>query len=99
MVEDYELHLKFRRLLKERELLVSHDLRTPLTVVKGFTELVLLSDKGHLTEFAREGLQIALRNINKLEQSIYHLEVLLEEAAKNQKSNPLEITNCEASHG
>jgi signal transduction histidine kinase len=79
------LFLTLKRLLEERERLISHALRTPLTVIRGFIELILSSERGKLPELAQEGLEIVIRNTKKLEQSVPRLEVILEEVATTKK--------------
>jgi signal transduction histidine kinase len=82
------LFLTLKMLLEERERLVSHALRTPLTVIRGFVELILALERGKLPELAQEGLEIVIQNTKKLEQSVSRLEVILEEAAMTKESLP-----------
>jgi len=45
---------------------VSHELQTPLVSIKGFTEMILKGRLGGVTPEQERGLQVALRNINRL---------------------------------
>jgi PAS domain S-box-containing protein len=45
---------------------VSHELQTPLVSIKGFTEMILKGRLGDVTPEQERGLQVALRNINRL---------------------------------
>lgn len=45
---------------------VSHELQTPLVSIKGFTEMILKGRLGNVTPEQERGLQVALRNINRL---------------------------------
>ncbi len=45
---------------------VSHELQTPLVSIKGFTEMLLGRRLGAITGEQQEGLEVALRNINRL---------------------------------
>ncbi|MEE9219603.1 MAG: ATP-binding protein [Acidobacteriota bacterium] len=45
---------------------VSHELQTPLVSVKGYTEMILKEKLGPLTEQQRRGMDVSLKNINRL---------------------------------
>jgi PAS domain S-box-containing protein len=45
---------------------VSHELQTPLVSVKGYTEMILKEKLGPLTEQQQRGLDVSLKNINRL---------------------------------
>jgi PAS domain S-box-containing protein len=64
-----KLNAELRRLdgLKS-ELLsnVSHELQTPLVSIKGYTEMILAGRLGEINEEQRHGLEVALRNIDRL---------------------------------
>jgi two-component system phosphate regulon sensor histidine kinase PhoR len=45
---------------------VSHELQTPLVSIKGFTEMILKGRLGDVTPEQERGLQVALRNIDRL---------------------------------
>ncbi|HKY31236.1 MAG TPA: ATP-binding protein [Candidatus Polarisedimenticolia bacterium] len=45
---------------------VSHELQTPLVSIKGFTEMILKGRLGGVTPEQERGLQVALRNVNRL---------------------------------
>ncbi len=49
---------------------VSHELRTPLTAVKGYSDLLLMTANGTLSEQQHQFLQIISRNTDKLLQHI-----------------------------
>jgi len=45
---------------------VSHELQTPLVSIKGFTEMILKGHLGGVTPEQEQGLEVALRNVNRL---------------------------------
>lgn len=45
---------------------VSHELQTPLVSIKGYTEMILKGRLGSVTEEQRKGLEVSLRNIDRL---------------------------------
>jgi hypothetical protein len=45
---------------------VSHELQTPLVSIKGYTELILKGRLGAVTDEQRKGLDVSLRNIDRL---------------------------------
>ncbi len=45
---------------------VSHELQTPLVAVRGYTEMVLKGRLGPLTEEQRRGLELSLRNVDRM---------------------------------
>jgi PAS domain S-box-containing protein len=45
---------------------VSHELQTPLVSVRGYTEMVLRERLGPITEEQRKGLQLSLKNIDRM---------------------------------
>ena len=45
---------------------VSHELQTPLVSIKGYTEMILKEKLGPLNDQQRRGLDVALKNINRL---------------------------------
>jgi signal transduction histidine kinase/CheY-like chemotaxis protein len=45
---------------------VSHDLRTPLVSIRGYSEMLMRGDLGPVTEQQRRGLATSLRNLDKL---------------------------------
>jgi len=69
-LEDSErLNLNLRSLSEMKSRLmanVSHELQTPLVSIKGFTEMLLGRRLGEITVEQQEGLEVALRNINRL---------------------------------
>jgi PAS domain S-box-containing protein len=64
------------RLKEDFFALVSHDLRTPLTSVKGYTELLLTGEGGDLTDQQRLFLQAIARNSSRLERLVGDLLVV-----------------------
>ena len=65
----------FRDVTKEREVdrmksdfvsMVSHEFRTPLTSIKGYTDLLVSGDVGELSEEQKEFLQIVHTNVDRL---------------------------------
>lgn len=45
---------------------VSHELQTPLVSIKGYTEMILKGRLGAITEEQKKGLEVSLRNIDRL---------------------------------
>lgn len=54
---------------------VSHELKVPLTTIKGFNEYYFLSNKKNLDKTAKEGFNISLSNIERLQMMIDNLLV------------------------
>lgn len=52
---------------------VSHELQTPLVSIKGYTEMILAGRLGEINEEQRHGLEVALRNIDRLIAMINNL--------------------------
>jgi signal transduction histidine kinase len=52
---------------------VSHELHTPLVSIKGYTEMILKRKLGPLTPEQERGLQVALKNIDRLIELIDNL--------------------------
>jgi signal transduction histidine kinase len=68
---------------------VSHELQTPLVSIKGFTEMILKGRLGGVTPEQERGLQVALRNINRL---IHLIENLLSFARSEGPINALSLS-------
>jgi signal transduction histidine kinase len=66
---------------------VTHELKTPLVAIRGYTEAILEGRFGVLTERQRKGLAITVRNAGRLEKLI---QELLEFERFDQKDRPLE---------
>jgi signal transduction histidine kinase len=66
LVEQNERLVQADRLKDEFVALISHDLRTPLTSIMGFLELVLDPVSGPLNDDQRAHLEVVLRNSNRL---------------------------------
>jgi PAS domain S-box-containing protein len=68
---------------------VSHELQTPLVSIKGYTEMILKGKLGSVTAEQRRGLEISLRNIDRLIGMIDNLLAL----ARTEKEMPaMEVT-------
>lgn len=72
----------FRDVSREREVerlksefvsLVTHEFRTPLTSIKGYTEMMLDGDTGRLSSEQRDFLETVLRNANHLSELVEEL--------------------------
>ena len=91
-LEDSErLNLNLRSLSEMKSRLmanVSHELQTPLVSIKGFTEMLLGRRLGEITVEQQEGLEVALRNINRL---IGMIDSLLALARGEERPAPLAI--------
>jgi PAS domain S-box-containing protein len=58
------------RLKQEFFALVSHDLRTPLTSIKGFSEMLLSDEAGNLSEQGHAFVDVIRRNTDRLERLV-----------------------------
>lgn len=52
---------------------VSHELQTPLVSIKGYTDMILKGRLGAITDEQRKGLEVSLRNIDRLIGMIQNL--------------------------
>ncbi|MBI5207247.1 MAG: response regulator [Candidatus Firestonebacteria bacterium] len=52
---------------------ISHELKSPLVTIKGYTELILAGKSGHLTSLLKHQLSISLKNIDTLMMLIERL--------------------------
>lgn len=52
---------------------VTHELKTPLVAIRGYTEGILEERFGPITEKQREGLSVAARNVDRLQKLIEEL--------------------------
>ncbi|MGH9391051.1 MAG: sensor histidine kinase, partial [Vicinamibacteria bacterium] len=68
---------------------VSHELQTPLVSIKGYTDMILKGRLGSVTEEQRRGLEISLRNIDRL---IGMIENLLSLARREQEMPAMEVS-------
>lgn len=64
---------KVERLKSEFVSLVTHEFRTPLTSIKGYTEMMLDGDTGKLNQEQVEFLETVLRNANHLSELVEEL--------------------------
>jgi signal transduction histidine kinase len=69
---------------------VTHELKTPLVAIRGYTESILEGRFGRLTEGQRKGLAITVRNVGRLEKLI---QELLEFERFDQKDGALKKTD------
>jgi PAS domain S-box-containing protein len=58
------------RLKQEFFELVSHDLRTPLTSIKGFSDMLLAGQAGELSDDAKDFVGVITRNTSRLERLV-----------------------------
>jgi len=79
--EDAEL----RRLREELVSKVSHDLRSPITAIAGFVEVLLAREDGPLNETQVQYLEIVASNTDRLLQVV---DRLIDEAAAGGASSP-----------
>jgi PAS domain S-box-containing protein len=81
------------RMKSEFVSLVSHEFRTPLTSICGYTEMLLEGDAGELTDEQTDFLKTILRNANNLAETINSLLVVsrLEAGAIKLNLGELEI--------
>jgi len=68
---------------------VSHELRTPLVSIRGYIEMTLEGMLGEVSEKQKKGLQIALRNVDRL---VGLIENLLNFARLERGSEKLELS-------
>lgn len=67
---------------------VSHELQTPLVLIKGYTEMILKRKIGPLTGEQEKGLGVALRNIDRLVEMI---DNLLDFSRMERGESPLDL--------
>jgi signal transduction histidine kinase len=67
---------------------VSHELQTPLVLIKGYTEMILKRKIGPLTSEQEKGLSVALKNIDRLVEMI---DNLLDFSRMERGESPLDI--------
>ena len=71
MIELQNIQLKKLDKLKSDFLNVtSHELRTPMSAIKGYIQMILKQTLGQLTDEQRKALNVALRNTNRLDSLI-----------------------------
>jgi signal transduction histidine kinase len=70
---------------------VSHELRTPLTSIKGYVEYIKKEKLGPITPMQNEGLNVAQRNIMRLQRLIHDL---LEYTKLEFKKSRIQIRPC-----
>ncbi len=50
--------------------ITSHELRTPIAAIKGYIEILLMKTLGPITQEQQRGMEVALRNANRLDHLI-----------------------------
>ncbi len=65
---------------------VSQELQTPLVSIRGYTQMVLEGRLGRINDEQRRGLEVALRNVDRMVEMIGNLLAL----ARTDRSSPLE---------
>ncbi|MHA2247070.1 MAG: PAS domain-containing sensor histidine kinase [Candidatus Hodarchaeales archaeon] len=93
LVEKERLELEERR--AEFMSITSHELRTPLTNIRGFIDLVNSKEKSLSPEDQMKCLDIALRNINRLERLISGVSTLtqIERGVLHFEFEPINMCN------
>jgi signal transduction histidine kinase len=66
---------------------VSHELQTPLVSIRGYTQMILEGRLGRVNDEQRRGLEVALRNVERMVEMIANLLAL----ARADRSCPLEV--------
>lgn len=89
VVQDITEHVKLDDMRKEFVADVSHELKTPLTSIKGFSETLLDSDCDKETE--RHFLTIISDNADRMEKLVQDLLILSKYDSKESKSNVTEF--------
>jgi two-component system phosphate regulon sensor histidine kinase PhoR len=66
-LEEFNQELRKLDVMKSNLLAnVSHELQTPLVSIRGYTEMILRGRLGDISEEQRKGLELSLRNIDRL---------------------------------
>jgi signal transduction histidine kinase len=68
---------------------VSHELQTPLVAIRGYTEMILRERLGPISEEQRKGLDLSLKNIDRL---IAMIDGLLDLARGERAQPPLSLS-------
>jgi PAS domain S-box-containing protein len=53
--------------------ITSHELRTPITLIKGYTQMLMKKNLGEINEEQKKSLQVILRNTDRLDQVIQNM--------------------------
>jgi signal transduction histidine kinase len=70
---------------------VAHDLQTPLVSIRGYTQMVLEGRLGKINDEQRDGLRVAVRNIDRMVQLISNLLALARsEAGRTPELEPVD---------
>ena len=64
---------------------VTHELQTPLVSIRGYTQMILEGRLGKINDEQRRGLEVALRNVDRMVELIQNLLAL----AKSEGQQPL----------
>ncbi len=70
---------------------VTHELKTPLVAIKGYNESILEGRFGPLTDKQRDGLRIAVRNVNRLQNLIQEILEFERIESKGYEPEPSEF--------
>lgn len=94
-IEQQNIRLKKLDRIKSNFLNVtSHELRTPMAAIKGYVQMILMKTLGSITEEQQRGLEVALRNANRLDCLIQDILDVSRLESGTMKFIP-EITNVE----
>lgn len=63
---------------------VSHELQTPLVSIRGYTQMILEGRLGRINDEQRRGLEVALRNVDRMVEMITNLLAL----ARSESAGP-----------
>lgn len=66
---------------------VSHELQTPLVSIRGYTQMILEGRLGRINDEQRRGLDVALRNVDRMVEMITNLLAL----ARSESAAPLSM--------
>jgi PAS domain S-box-containing protein len=70
-IEQQNIRLKKLDKIKSNFLnITSHELRTPIAAIKGYVEMLLMNTLGPINEEQKRGIEVALRNANRLDNLI-----------------------------
>jgi PAS domain S-box-containing protein len=70
-IEQQNIRLKKLDKIKSNFLnITSHELRTPIAAIKGYVEMLLMQTLGPINEEQKRGIEVAIRNANRLDHLI-----------------------------
>ncbi len=70
---------------------VSHELQTPLVSIRGYTQMVIEGRLGSVNDEQRRGLEVAIRNVDRMVELISNLLAL----ARSEQERPLEAVELD----